>query len=121
MMWELYDDRRASLEPSFGMPFPSLQTVKLYSVESQTLRGTGSTDYYSYYDPGYPLFSIESSSQRVAGRRLLTTRADFIIIINITAFTTAAVVIIITQKAGILCILLPVFLRPVPRAHTSLV
>ncbi|PBK95128.1 hypothetical protein ARMGADRAFT_787261 [Armillaria gallica] len=62
MMWELYVDRRASLEPSFGMPFPSLQTVKLYSVESQTFLGTGSTDYYSYYGPGYPSFSIETSS-----------------------------------------------------------
>ncbi|KAK0194741.1 caspase domain-containing protein [Armillaria mellea] len=50
MMWDLYIDRRISLEPSFGMPFPS----KLYSIEAQTFLGTGSTDYCSYYGLVYP-------------------------------------------------------------------
>lgn len=65
--------------------------------------------------------SIEVRVRRVAGRRLLTTHVDFIIIISITTFTTVAVAIIIAQKAGILSILLPVFLRSIPSAHTSLV
>ncbi|KAK0207237.1 caspase domain-containing protein [Armillaria fumosa] len=68
MMWDLYIDRRASLEPSFGMPFPSLQTVKLYSVKSHTFLGTGPTDHCSYIDPAYPLFSVETSSHPVLTR-----------------------------------------------------
>ncbi|KAK0475412.1 caspase domain-containing protein [Armillaria novae-zelandiae] len=64
MMWDLYIDRRASLEPSFGMPFPSLQTV----VDSHTFFINSPTDHCSYYDPVYPLFSLETNSHPVLTR-----------------------------------------------------